>query len=311
MVGTVQVRGLSPGRGCPRDGYMTKRRILVVDDEPHIRRIVSDVLGKVPEYEVETATDGDEALEKLRSEGFAHDLVLTDIMMPRLSGLELVRHLREEAPKVACVVLTAFRNDRNVARCLETGAFDFLMKPISVEQLLQTLRRAFDRYDRFTGADDDLSVQQQAEGWIEITAPSDFEYVERFQKFTAQLGDVPLGEDEREDIRVAIDELGQNAIEWGNREDRSKRINLSYCIFHDRIVFKIEDQGEGFSPEALSDPSKDPLAHIMNRMEEGKRAGGYGVYITRQLMDDVVYNEKGNVVLLTKLFNKPRPGTPS
>jgi CheY-like chemotaxis protein/anti-sigma regulatory factor (Ser/Thr protein kinase) len=283
---------------------MDTYKILVVEDEPHIRKIVSDVLGKVPEYLVNTASDGQDAMEKLEAESFKYNVLLTDMMMPRMSGYELICNVREKAPDIACVILTAHKNDSNVVSCLERGAFDYILKPVSVEKLLQTIRRAIERLKRFDGGEDKLEIKQELEGWVELTAPTDFEYVERFQKFTSLLGNVPLSTDDKEDIKVVIDELGQNAVEWGNREDKDKKISLSYCIFNDRIVFKIEDEGEGFCSDTLRDPSVDPLQHIMMRMEEGKRAGGYGVYISRQLMDEVVYNDKGNMVILTKFFGK-------
>ncbi len=283
---------------------MAKTRILIVDDEPHIRKVISNVLEKTESYDVASAADGQEAVDFLRERDYDWDIVVTDMMMPRMNGEAVVTTLRSEAPHISCLVLTAHKNDDNVVRCLGMGAIDYILKPISVGRFLQTIQRAVERHQRFEGKGEDIEVRREMDGWVELTAPSDFEYVERFQKFTALLGDAPLDPDEKEDIRVAIDELGQNAIEWGNRQDRKKRISLCYCIFHDRIVFKIQDQGEGFDPNALSDPSADPLAHIMNRMEEGKRAGGYGVYITKQLMDEIVYSERGNAVLLTKLFKK-------
>lgn len=283
---------------------MSNKRILVIDDEPHIRKVVSDVLKKNPAYSVQTASDGREALDLLSSSNYACDLVITDMMMPFVSGYELICALQKSCPRISCIVLTAHRDDRNVMKCLDAGAIDYLVKPISVSKLQETVRRGLERQERFSGHPDEFSITHEVQGWVELTAPSDFEYVERFQKFTAHLGNIPLADDEREDLRVAIDELGQNAIEWGNRDDRNKKIHLSYCIFHDRIVFKVIDEGEGFDPENLRDPSVDPLQHIMSRMAEGKRAGGYGVYITSQLMDEVVYSEKGNSVILTKLLKK-------
>lgn len=284
---------------------MDEKKILVVDDEPHIRKVISDVLGKVKNYKIEKAVDGQDAIETLRKENYNFDLVITDMMMPKKNGYELICDIKKECPKVASIVLTAHKNDSNVITCLEIGAFDYVLKPISVDKLLQTVRRAMERKERFVGDDENFTVKKELEGWIELTAPTDFEYVERFQKFTSLLGNVPLSPDDREDIRVAIDELGQNAVEWGNKDDRSKQIKLSYCMFNDRMVFKIEDEGEGFCPETLRDPSIDPLQHILKRMEEGKRAGGYGVYITKKLIDEVVYNDKGNIVILTKYFKKP------
>lgn len=279
--------------------------ILVADDELNIRKLISNVLGKTREYTVYSVADGQEALDWLRERHFVCDLVISDMQMPRMNGEELIGEIMRETDSIPIVVLTAHKNDRNVVRCLELGALEYLTKPISVERLLQTVHRTFERHDRMKQDAEGFEVKSEVQGWVEITAPNDFEYVERFQKFTALLGTTPLDDELREDIRVAVDELGQNAVEWGNRHDQNKRIHLSYCLFNDRIVFKIEDEGEGFEPVNLRDPSIDPLAHIMERMKEGKRAGGYGVFITKKLMDDVTYNDRGNIVLMTKYFRKP------
>jgi serine/threonine-protein kinase RsbW len=111
-----------------------------------------------------------------------------------------------------------------------------------------------------------------------------------------------MSEEVREDVRLAVEELGRNAVEWGNKFDHHKRVRLSYRLFDDRIVFRIEDEGEGFLPEAVPDPSIDPIAHVERRAREGKRHGGFGIHIVKSMMDAVEYNEKGNVVEMTKYF---------
>ena len=280
--------------------------ILVVDDEKPIRTLLSNVLTKIPGCRVDIAEDGQEAIERLRAENFARDLVVTDMQMPRMNGEALILAIRAECPRLPIIVLTAYKDDQRIVRCLEMGTLEYVLKPIKVDKFLQTVQRVLDRAARLADKRDELRVRSEVAGWVEITAPTDFEYVERFQKFTALLGNTPLSDESREDIRMAIDELGQNAVEWGNRFDRQKRIHLAFCLFHDRIVFKIEDEGEGFDFSSLKDPSADPIVHILERMKSGKRAGGYGVYLTRKIMDDVVYNEKGNVVLLTKYFTPRR-----
>ncbi len=288
------------------DAESARTAIMVVDDEKSIRTILCNVLAKIPGCQVDAAEDGQKAIERLRAEKFARDLVVTDIQMPHMNGEELIMAIRAECPLLPIIVLTAHKDDRRIVRCLEMGTLEYVLKPIKVDKFLQTVQRALDRARRLPEKSEDLRVHSEIPGWVEITAPTDFEYVERFQKFTSLLGDIPLSDESREDIRMAIDELGQNAVEWGNRYDRQKLIHLAYCIFHDRIVFKIEDEGEGFDPAVLGDPSADPLAHIIERMKSGKRAGGYGVYLTRKIMDDIVYNQKGNVVLLTKYFTPRR-----
>ncbi|MFH0911766.1 MAG: response regulator [Planctomycetota bacterium] len=287
---------------------MAAIRVLVVEDEAPIRRILSDALAKHEGYEVASAEDGQTALEFLKARDFDWDLVITDLMMPRMSGTELIHALRTDAPHIGCLVLTAYKNDTNVISCLKNGAYDYVLKPVELKQLFQVLRRAVDRHKRFSEPPDALEVTSEVRGWVELTAPSDYEYVERFRKFSHVLGNVPLSAAEREDICMIMDELGQNAVEWGNRGDSSKKIRLSYCIFDDRIVFKIEDEGAGFDPDALRDPSQNPIEHLMLRMQEGKRAGGYGVFLSRKLMDETTYSDAGNAVLLTKYF-KARPDT--
>ena len=286
---------------------MTQIRILVVEDEAPIRNLIVSLLSKESNYRIEQAVDGAEALEFLERNHFDWDIVLTDMQMPRLTGFELICTIAERQTDISFIVLTAYKNDSQVIGCLERGVYDYILKPISVRELLNVVRRVYERRERLRGKADGIEVTSGMHGWVELTAPSDFEFVERFRTFSTLLGDVPLERKVKDDLRIAIDELGQNAVEWGNRNDQNKKIRLSYCIFNDRIVFKIEDEGEGFDPQTLSDPSKDPLGHIMNRLQSGKRIGGYGVFITKQIMDDVVYNERGNVVILTKFFQPSKP----
>jgi CheY-like chemotaxis protein/anti-sigma regulatory factor (Ser/Thr protein kinase) len=278
------------------------KRVLIVEDEPPMRKLLVKIFSKVGEYQVESAEDGNKAIEACEAAG-GFDLVISDIQMPGLSGVELVDMIIERWPRTAIVMLSALRTDDAVVKCLQRGALDYLTKPIDVARLLRTAERALGRREQMPEDIGRLDVKSDVRGWVELTVPTHFEYVERFQRFVQQLYETSLSREEVEDIRVAIDEIGQNAVEWGNREDVSKRIRLSYCLFKDRVVFKIEDEGEGFDVEKLKDPSRDPMAHIMERMADGKRMGGYGIFMSKSIMDDIQYSERGNVVIMTKLLS--------
>ena len=143
-----------------------------------------------------------------------------------------------------------------------------------------------------------------AQGWVELTAPSEFEYLSRLQRFTNLLFEGRLPEEECEDLRMSMEEIVRNAIALGNRLDPDKQLKISYCVFNDRVVLKFEDEGEGFHPEQVPDPSGDPGGIIEKREKQGKRPGGFGVFLINNIMDEVVYSEKGNVVLTTKFFSK-------
>ena len=119
------------------------RSILVVDDEPYIGRIIQLKLESGP-YTVELAHDGRSALERLSS-GERYDLVLLDIMMPHLSGLDVLAELRrlpgrEQTP---VIMLTAKGQDTDRTRAAELGATDFLTKPFSPKKLLARIDELF------------------------------------------------------------------------------------------------------------------------------------------------------------------------
>jgi two-component system, OmpR family, KDP operon response regulator KdpE len=118
-------------------------RILVVDDEPGIRKVVRDGLERAG-HEVETAVDGEEALGFLEEKEF--DLVVTDLAMPKKGGLELVREIRRTSP-VPILALTVRHEEREKVRLLDAGADDYVTKPFGVEELLARVRALLRRRD--------------------------------------------------------------------------------------------------------------------------------------------------------------------
>ena len=119
-----------------------KGNILVVDDEPQITRVLKTTLSSQG-YGVRTASDGDEAVQLMKD--WAPDLVITDLRMPNMSGLDLCRHLRARS-RVPIIVLSVKGEERTKVEALDAGADDYVTKPFGVKELLArvraTLRRA-------------------------------------------------------------------------------------------------------------------------------------------------------------------------
>ncbi len=111
---------------------MQKSKVLVVDDEELYRRAIERILTRVG-HEVATARDAAEALDLVSSTGV--DLVLCDIQMPGLNGLELVRQIHEIEPDLPCIVMTGYNTPRNSIEALQAGAFWYLEKPFEGETL--------------------------------------------------------------------------------------------------------------------------------------------------------------------------------
>ena len=121
----------------------SQARILIVDDEPLIRKILSKYLSE-KSYYIETADDGQAAMEKLGSDRF--DLVLTDLRMPNMGGRELLQIMSERFPDIPKIVLTGYGTNEDIILALKTGAYDFLTKPITDFTILEhSIERAIER----------------------------------------------------------------------------------------------------------------------------------------------------------------------
>ncbi len=107
-------------------------RILIVDDEPTILDLLQRFLVSKG-HEVRTAADGLEALQKVQDE--QPDLVLLDIRMPRMSGLDVLRHLRESHPRVRVIMVSGLTDEELRHTALDLGALDYLTKPVSFRAL--------------------------------------------------------------------------------------------------------------------------------------------------------------------------------
>jgi anti-sigma regulatory factor (Ser/Thr protein kinase) len=134
--------------------------------------------------------------------------------------------------------------------------------------------------------------------------------VERIQTFMMQL-DVHLPEDVRESVGTAFRELLSNAVEWGGKLDPSRKVRISCLRARRMLLYRIADPGEGFNIDrlrhaAISNPAGDPLQHMTVRDEQGLRPGGFGLAITRSLVDELIYNEARNEVVFVKYLDEPK-----
>ena len=114
-----------------------ERKILIVDDNPHMCNLLADIL-EIFDYRGVTAKDGEEALSRLKSENF--DLVITDLRMPRLGGMDLLKSIKEEDPSLPVVVITAFGKSDTQKDVLAARADGYLVKPFKVNQIGSLLK---------------------------------------------------------------------------------------------------------------------------------------------------------------------------
>jgi DNA-binding NtrC family response regulator len=120
---------------------MSKGRILIVDDEPSARTALAELL-RHEDFEIETAGDGFKALGRLQES--TPDLVLTDLNMPGMDGVELLRKVKEDIPELPVVLMTAFAGVETAVSAMRDGAEDYLTKPLNTDELLIVLGRAIE-----------------------------------------------------------------------------------------------------------------------------------------------------------------------
>jgi response regulator RpfG family c-di-GMP phosphodiesterase len=117
-------------------------KVLVVDDEEVIREILADFLT-MEGFEVRTAEDGSGALVELSRDRF--DLVLSDLKMPKMGGLELLSAIRKHTPHVVTIIMTGFGTVETAIEAMKQGAYDYVLKPFKVEEVVHTIRRGLEK----------------------------------------------------------------------------------------------------------------------------------------------------------------------
>lgn len=119
-----------------------KKRILFLEDEPVIQEVLAEYM-KMQDYDVYTATDGEEALHALENNSF--DMAVLDIMVPKISGLEVLDQIRIKFPDMAVIMLTALGDEQTQVRAFNAYADDYVIKPVSPIILLKRMETIFRR----------------------------------------------------------------------------------------------------------------------------------------------------------------------
>jgi CheY-like chemotaxis protein/anti-sigma regulatory factor (Ser/Thr protein kinase) len=275
-------------------------KILVVDDDQTTRFVIRKVLTSAG-FSASQAKDGVEALEALRSRRF--DLMLLDVWMPRMNGLDLLAELRtiEAPPRV--VVMTSDDAPETLLKAVREQAFMYVHKPVEPPTLLKAVREALDAPDPPR-----IEVLSARPEWVELMVPCTREAVGRIESVMTRL-DTDLAPDLRESIGYAFRELLMNAVEWGGGLDPTRKVRIAYLRARRMLMYRIADPGPGFKIEdlphaAIGQPPEDPIAHMQVREEKGIRPGGFGLLTVRSSVDELLYNEQRNEVVFVKYLDE-------
>jgi CheY-like chemotaxis protein len=298
--------------------------ILVVDDSAVDRNLVVGLLGKDPSFKVDCAINGRDALAKMEME--IPDLVVTDLIMPEMDGLSLVSAVRQRFRLVPVILMTSKGSEELAVQALDAGAASYVPKRILAQRLLDTVHNVLAVSWRRQGHIRLMGSMTESESTFVLENDPNLigPLVTYVQEDCTHIG--LCGATERTRLGVALEEALTNALYHGNLEIgselrehdekaywalakqrvqeepyRDRRIHVTARMSRDRGVFDIRDEGPGFDPSSLPDPT-DP-ANL-------EKVSGRGVLLMRAFMDDVRFNEVGNCVTLVKLrdFSHPASG---
>jgi CheY-like chemotaxis protein len=272
----------------------------VIEDNRAIRLLITEVL-KTAGYDVDTAKDGVECLEKVGKNHF--DLLLLDIWMPRMNGLQVLAKLREQpsAPKV--IVMTADNTPETLLNAVREQAYQYMSKPFLPKALEAMVRDVLSTKPEYAP----IEVVSARPDWVELLVPCEIEVTERIQSFLEHL-EADLAPNVRESVGRAFRELLLNAIEWGGQLDPKRKVRISFLRARRMLLYRIADPGEGFRVEdlshaAVSNSPDHPYDHAKVREERGLRPGGFGILMTQAIVDELLYNEARNEVVFVKYLD--------
>jgi len=279
---------------------MATQRILIVDDDADVHQLLGAAL-QTPGRQVESAYDGISGLRCV--EVAPYDVVLTDVNMPGLDGMTLLERIREVRPETRVVVMTVGSTPENIIRAIRERAFSYLSKPFTVGSVSELVERALNS----TPSADDIEVFSARPHWLSLRVRCKMETADRILQFLREMK-TGLPASEEENIAMAFREILLNAIEHGAGSDPSKRVSITYVRTKRALFYYVRDPGKGFSFEKLShaavtNPEGSPYDHVEVREQLGLRPGGFGILLTGQLVDELIYNEAGNEVLLVKYLD--------
>ena len=281
------------------------KKILVVDDDPATRHVLRKVLTGAG-FSATVAKDGVEGLKALKANRF--DLLLLDVWMPRMNGLELLTRLRSTKARPRVIVMTSDDAPQTVLEAVREKAFKYVHKPVEALALLQTVREVLSATEP-----PPIEVVSARPEWVELVVPCTREAAERIQTVMTQL-DTNLPPDLRDSIGYAFRELLLNAVEWGGRLDPKHKVRIACLRTKRMLMYRIADPGPGFKIEnlphaAIGQSPDDPIAHVHVREEKGLRPGGFGLLMVRESVDELIYNEKRNEVVFVKYLGDGDAGT--
>ncbi len=293
--------------------FQERMRILIADDNIEILNQLKSFLEE-QEHQVFEAQDGDKALTLFKQQEI--DGVFCAITMPKLGGIELLKELKSLKTNLPFVLITKPDDAGNILTSLHLGACDFLIKPLTTQNLHRSINKVITLHGDFKFSVYCLEHSISESRNLEIQ--NDFEFINRIVAFITR--DLPsygiLGKEDLFTLDIVLADALENAIFHGNLEISSelknnrfslfqeegvrrrqikpyqdRKVHIFYEITQNSVKYVIRDEGKGFAHQKILD-HKDP--------DNLFKINGRGILLIMNFMDEVFWNERGNEITMVR-----------
>ena len=276
------------------------RSLLVVADADLSTQLSCYLLQQA--WEVEYVLSNDEAMLALRRRPF--DLIVTAQETSAIEDIRLLQRIRSFRPHTRMIVLTRDSTTSDVLLALRERAFSYFSAPYTFQSLAEAIHAAMEQ----PCWDDGIEVSFATPVWVRLLVRCDKGTADRLMQFFVEMVDMP--DEEKGQVAYAFREMLINAMAHGGKFDPNQYVEISYLRTQHAVACRVKDPGQGFSLDelhhaALTNPPDDPVRHMHIRESSGLPPGGYGILLSLQLVDELLYNEHGNEVLLIKYLSRP------
>jgi CheY-like chemotaxis protein len=272
----------------------TNGSVLIVDNDVAARTGLAQLVAGAG-FRVSTAADGREAIDMLDRE--AHDMMLLDIWMPHMDGLQVLGALKTKPVRPKVIVMTGDDTPETMLLSLRQDAYQFISKPIELQPLLRVLHGA----QAASAGTPDFVVLSARAGWVELLVPCTPDAADRMEGYIANL-ESDLPSDVRTSVGTVFRELLLDAMSGEGHFDPLRRVRIACLRAKRMLMFRIADAGYGFraadTPGAAADRAeRTPAAAAVSPMLRP------GMLIAQQLADELLVNEARDEVVFVKYLD--------
>ncbi|MDH4128409.1 MAG: response regulator [Spirochaetota bacterium] len=269
-----------------------KKLILIIEDNFETSNILKGIFEDHG-FRVKQTYDGLSGLNFVKKN--TPDLIVLDIILPDINGLTICKQLKidNNTNLIPIIMLTGLTDNDNKLTGIRVGADKYITKPFEIDNLLDEVNDLLVWKDKITNL--------KCKEIINFIFNSEANYLDQLDELISiPLKRTSLSDNEIVEVKTGLFEIVTNAIEWGNNFNKNLFVKIYYELFNEYLTFSIMDQGSGFNCQEYLNKDYHPVEKQDERLNSGKRLGGFGIKIAKAFFDHLKYDYKNKKVILKK-----------